>query len=159
MVHWKSTPGKHPTVGRTGFQVIVTDKRVIFGKSGVLARLGQGMAIGGAMSAVTGGVAQAAAGAAVSGLGSALSFASYASLDDKRNVASADLDALLAQNQKLTQISNQSISQVRLKKGGLLGTDRVFFHVPEGVFELEGGGFKDLMKAFQVIFPGRVIAT
>jgi hypothetical protein len=159
VVHWKSTPGKHPTLGRTGFQVIVTDKRIILGKSGLLARLGSGAALGGAMSAVTGGIAQAAAGAAVSGLGSTLNMGTYASLDEKRNVASEEIDQILAGNPKLIQIPNEAISVVQMKKGGLLSDSKVSFHIPGGVFQVEIGGFKDTLKAFQVIFGGRVTTT
>jgi hypothetical protein len=159
VVHWKSTPGKHPSFGRTGFQVIITDKRIILGKSGLLARLGSGAAIGGAMSAVAGGVAQAAAGAAVSALGSTLNLGTSASLDEKRNVSSEEVDQVLASNPKLIQIPNEAISVVQMKKGGLLSESKVSFHIPEGVFQAEFGGYKDTLKAFQVIFGGRVTTT
>jgi hypothetical protein len=151
--------GKHPQLGRNSYNVIVTDKRIVVGKAGLLAKIGAGMAIGGAMSAVAGGVAHAAAASAVAGLGAAMSRSTWANIDEKRNVASAELDQLVAEKPELIQVPNQHIAQVRLKKGGILGTDRVFFMLPEGEFSGEIGGFKDTVKAFQQIFPGRLVVA
>jgi hypothetical protein len=159
VVNWRTMPGKHPQMGRNAYNVIVTDKRIIVGKASLMAKLGSGMALGGAMSAVTAGVAQAAAASAVAGLGAAMSRSTWANIDENRNIASAELDQLLVEKPELVQIPNQFISQVRLKKGGILGTDRVFFVLPEGEFSGEIGGYKDTVKAFQQIFPGRLVTV
>jgi len=159
VVNWRTMPGKHPQLGRNAYNVIVTDKRIIVGKASLMAKLGSGMAIGGAMSAVAGGVAQAAAASALAGLGSAMSKSTWANIDEKRNVASAELDQMHMEKPELVQVPNQFIGQVRLKKGGILGTDRVFFMLPEGEFSGEIGGYKDTVKAFQQIFPGRLVTV
>ena len=160
VVNWRTMPGKHPTLGRNAYNVIVTDKRIIVGKAGLLAKIGAGAMLGGAMSAATAGMAHAAAASAVAGLGAAMSRSTWANIDEKRNVASAELDQMVAQKPgELHQWPNQVIAQVRLKKGGLLGTDRVFFMLPEGEFSGEIGGYKDTVKAFQQIFPGRLVTA
>lgn len=159
VVNWKTVPGKHPSMGRNSYNIIVTDKRIIVGKAGLLAKIGSGMAIGGAMSAPLAGIAHAATASVVAGLGAAMSRSTWPGIDEKRNVASAELDQMLLEKPGLLQVPNQAITQVRLKKGGMLGMDRVFFMLPEGEFSGEIGGYKDTVKAFQQIFPGRLVTV
>jgi len=154
VVNWKGAAGKHPVLGRNSFNIIVTDKRVLVAKAGLMTRLGKGMALGGAMGGALGGIATAAAGGVIAGLGSVLNRADWPDINEKRQTASAEVDELATKSEML-QVANQAIPQVRLKKGML--TCKITFVLPEGEFTAEFGGFKDTMKAFSQIFPGRII--
>jgi len=154
VVRWKAAAGKHPVIGRNSYDIIVTDKRVLISKTSLMGRLGSGMALGGAMGGALGGIAAAAAGGVIAGLGSVLSKADWPEVSEKRQTASAEVDELAAKSEML-QVPNQAISQVRLKKGML--TCKITFVLPEGEFTVEFGGFKDTMKAFSQIFPGRIV--
>jgi len=154
VVNWTGAAGKHPVLGRNSFNIIVTDKRILVSKAGLLTRLGKGMALGGAMGGALGGIAAAAAGGVIAGLGSVLSKADWPEVSEKRQTASAEVDELAAKSEML-QVPNEAIPQVRLKKGIL--TCKITFVLPEGEFTVEFGGFKDTMKAFSQIFPGRIV--
>jgi len=91
VVHWTAKAGRHPVAGRSSWNIIVTDKRVLFAKTSLLGRLAKGAEIGGAMSAVTAGIAQAAAGAVIASLGSALNRGTWPDISEKRQIASAEL--------------------------------------------------------------------
>ncbi|MHC4924676.1 MAG: hypothetical protein ACYTG4_11480, partial [Planctomycetota bacterium] len=68
VVNWRTMPGKHPQLGRNAYNVVVTDKRIIVGKAGLLAKIGAGAMLGGAMSAAAGGIGHIAEASAVAGL-------------------------------------------------------------------------------------------
>jgi zinc-ribbon domain len=162
IVNWKAAPGKHPTTGRGNYNVTITDKRIFVEKAGLLGRLGKGLELGGALgvasSAITAGIAQVAVGAVVAGLGSAMNRSTWPEVNEKRNVASAELDQMAAQRPEMRQYPNQAIVQVRMKKGGILGQTKCFIQLPEGEFMIECELYKDCMKAFAQVFPGRLVS-
>jgi len=155
VANWNGVPGKHPTLGRNLFNVMVTDKRIAVTKASMMQKIGRGVVMGGAMSGALGGFAHAAAAGTLVGLGSLISRSSVPKVEESRQVASDEIDAYL-QHAGMTQVPNGMISQVRLKKGGFLGSDKFFFQLPEGEFSGEIGCFKEAMETFTKIFPGRV---
>jgi zinc-ribbon domain len=163
IVNWKAIPGKHPVNGRNNYNVIITDKRVFVEKASFGARLGRSMELGGALgvasSAITAGIGQVAVSAAIAGLGSAMNRSTWPEVNEKRNVASAELDQMAAKRPEMRQYPNQAIGQVRMKKGGMLGQTRCFLQLPEGEFSIDCELYKDCVKAFTQVFPGRLITV